>query len=110
MLKKLRKNKKGFTLIELIVVIAILAILSAIAVPRLLGTVDTAKTSAEAATVRTLNGATALYLAEEGHLLADFTGKTEAQALAMLVTDNLIQAGVDVTQITFDDATGIWAP
>jgi len=40
---KLRKNRKGFTLIELIVVIAILAILAIIAVPRLAGFTDKAK-------------------------------------------------------------------
>jgi len=33
MINKMKKNKKGFTLIELIVVIAIIAILAAVAIP-----------------------------------------------------------------------------
>ena len=44
---KLRKNKKGFTLIELIVVIAILAILAIIVVPRFSGFTDKAKLAAD---------------------------------------------------------------
>ena len=42
-MKKMRKDNKGFTLVELIVVIVILAILAAILVPALLGYIDKAK-------------------------------------------------------------------
>lgn len=42
-MKKLKKDNKGFTLVELIVVIVILAILAAILVPALLGYIDRAK-------------------------------------------------------------------
>ncbi len=52
----MKKNNKGFTLVELIVVLVILAILAAILVPALLGWIDKAKekqttTNAEAAYV-----------------------------------------------------------
>ena len=53
-MKKLIKNKKGFTLIELIVVIAILAVLAAILVPSILGYVKEARIAANDANARTL--------------------------------------------------------
>ncbi|MBQ1326631.1 MAG: type II secretion system protein, partial [Eubacterium sp.] len=39
----MKKNNKGFTLVELIVVLVILAILAAVLVPALLGYIDKAK-------------------------------------------------------------------
>ena len=44
-LEALKKDQKGFTLVELIVVLVILAILAALLVPALLGYIDRARTS-----------------------------------------------------------------
>ncbi|MCR4902796.1 MAG: prepilin-type N-terminal cleavage/methylation domain-containing protein [Butyrivibrio sp.] len=44
-LNDLRKDKKGFTLVELIVVLVILAILMAVLIPALLGWIDKARNS-----------------------------------------------------------------
>ena len=52
-MKKLLKNKKGFTLVEILVVLAILAILIAIAVPTMMGALNDARDKASLADART---------------------------------------------------------
>lgn len=52
-MKKLLRNKKGFTLIELIVVIAILAILAAILIPSLLNYMKAANKAQAESNART---------------------------------------------------------
>ncbi len=51
-LKSLKKNNKGFTLVELIVVLAIIAIMLAVTVPSFLGYVNQTKTEMDALTAR----------------------------------------------------------
>lgn len=51
-MKKLKNNKKGFTLVEIIVVLVILAILAAAAIPTMLGFVEDAKGKTEIANAR----------------------------------------------------------
>lgn len=65
-LKKIREDKKGFTLIELVVVIAILGILAAIAIPRLGKSRTSAAVTAHNANVRTLESAANMYIADKG--------------------------------------------
>ena len=54
MLKKLKNDKKGFTLVELIVVLVILAILAALLVPALTGYIDRAKEKSVIADTRSV--------------------------------------------------------
>lgn len=70
MIKNLKKNKKGFTLIELIVVIAILAILAAIAVPRLLGFQERARATADQQVAAQVKNAVGLLWANKEIIVA----------------------------------------
>lgn len=61
LMNKVRKNKKGFTLIELIVVIAILGILVLLAAPRFLGYTKDAHKATMQADAKVLSNAALVY-------------------------------------------------
>ena len=66
MLKKLKQNKKGFTLAELLVVVAILAILVAVAIPVFRGAVGQAEAAVTNANFRAAKAqASVQYLLEK---------------------------------------------
>lgn len=64
-LKRAKKDKKGFTLVELVVVIAILGVLAGIAVPKLGTSRKRAAITAHNANVRTLINAATMYIVDE---------------------------------------------
>lgn len=66
LMNKVRKNKKGFTLIELIVVITILGILVLLAAPRFLGYTKDAKVATMQADAKVLSNAALVYNIEKG--------------------------------------------
>ena len=100
---KMRKNKKGFTLIELIVVIAILAILAAIAIPSFIGITDQANDKVALANARSISSAFNAYqnLNPNAHLADDIA---MADAQTALEGINLWPEG-----LSSDDATAAWA-
>lgn len=62
----MKKDSKGFTLVELMVVMLIIGILVAIAIPVYNKTQDNAKLRACQSNLRTIDGAVAQYIAETG--------------------------------------------
>lgn len=75
MFKKLKENKKGFTLVELIVVLVILAILAAMLIPALTGYIDKAKEKDIIAETRSAVMATQT-LVDEAYAGADIDADT----------------------------------
>ena len=89
-IKKVKKNKKGYTLTELIVVVAILGILAAVATPMVLNQVSKAKNSADLANEKAIENAYLVAIADasDTSVPADFTGvkKKIGSALASIPT------------------------
>ncbi len=61
---EMKKNEKGFTLIELIIVIAILAIIAAVAVPNILGAVDNSRKATDVSNAKIIANAAAQVMAK----------------------------------------------
>ncbi len=90
-MKKILKNKKGFTMIELIIVIAIIVILAAIAIPTFSGFVDTANQAAVTTEARNV------YLAIKVEAVAEEMGTEGANPED--AANMAIEAGVDADNI-----------
>ncbi len=93
---KLKKNEKGFSLVELLVVVIIIAIVAAIAIPNLLASRRAANEASAISTLRTYHSAEATYQATTGNSTA-YGVETALVGLvdAILATDNPTKSGYD---------------
>lgn len=104
MLKKMRENKKGFTLVELIVVLVILAILAALLVPALTGYIDKAKTKSIIAETRSAVMA-AQTLVDEAYGAKDIGGDVVVGDAAP--ADVLFSEIEDLADLEADTVSGV---
>jgi len=87
----IKKNQKGFTLIELMIVVAIIGILAAIAVPNFISYRNKAKVSSALATASSIRGAMAGYAADSsGNSFPDETAipDNDWDKLRTVINDN----------------------
>jgi prepilin-type N-terminal cleavage/methylation domain-containing protein len=97
--KMMKRNNKGFTLVELMVVVLIIGILVAIAIPIYKSVSDKAEKSAMAANLRTINGAIMQALTTE---TAEFAN---ANALTTKLKSDYIQWPAGPGTLTEDSYT-----
>lgn len=103
--KNLKKNQKGFTLVEIIVVLVILAILAAASIPTMIGFVEEAKGKSEIANARAAYVAAQSIVTEEyakGGTKTETTALSSAYAIATATTAPKFEAmvGKDIPSAT----------
>jgi type IV pilus assembly protein PilA len=80
-MKKIKKNQEGFTLVEIIVVLVILTILAAITIPAMTGFIDEADDKANVAEARTGYVAAQAFITEQCALKKYKSAKSTTSAL-----------------------------
>lgn len=98
----LRKNKKGFTLVEVIVVLVILAILAAVLVPSMVGWIEKAEKKTAVVEARTFLLAAQTIVAEN---YSTYTSSTNTTLSDAHVTEAITLSGIAVAITEDSDVT-----
>ena len=104
MFKKVKENKKGFTLAELLIVVAIIAVLVAISIPIFSSQLEKSRDAVDAANVRSAYAeASAAYLTETDGTAASYIynveGKSTDEKWSQTYAATMEIAGVNVTMV-----------
>lgn len=111
MLKKMKNNKKGFTLVELIVVLVILVILAALLVPALTGYINRAKEKSAIAEARQVVMA-AQTIANEKTGALDINKYTNAvtdEEVTKIIDLAEVKGTLEATSVQFDETGAVTA-
>lgn len=107
----MKKNKKGFTLVEIMIVVVIIGLLAAMAVPAFQAVRDNARRTAVENNLRQIASAAQQYMLEEGVLTVDYDTIIAADPPLLNPINPIAQEDYsaitvdeDTTQLTIDGA------